>query len=121
MTDYLYGSLDYLAISIPNVFSDATGKHVGLFPYVTQRIAFAMLGIAFMLLSVVRLKRLPNNPGNRRWIQWMGVIVLITGIWVGGLIISFEKDRRKDREFCEIVHGVCNTETCGNYPSTYRV
>lgn len=103
LTDYLYGSLDYLAISIPNVFSDATGKHVGLFPYVTQRIAFAMLGIAFMLLSVVRLKRLPNNPGNRRWIQWMGVIVLITGIWVGGTYyFHFEKDRQKRQEFVKL-------------------
>ncbi|MCQ4874010.1 MULTISPECIES: hypothetical protein [Odoribacteraceae] len=103
LTDYLYGSLDYLAISQPNVFSDATGKHVGFFPYLAQRIAFAMLGIAFMFLSVVRLKRLPNDPGSKRWIQLIGFIVLIAGIWIGGTYYShFEKDRQKRQEFVKL-------------------
>ena len=99
----LYGSLDYLAISIPNVFSDVTEQHVGLFPYIAQRLAFALLGVAFMFFAMLRTKRLPNESKSIYRVRFAGYVMVFAGIWMGGCYyLYFEKNRQKRQEYVKL-------------------
>ena len=78
-----HGLFDYRATRLPNVFSDITG-HVNLRGYLLQRLFFITLGIACIIYSIGREKRLPNNPreNSRAIISATGILFLgiLTGI-----------------------------------------
>ena len=73
----LHGLLDYRAIRLPNVFSDVTG-HVAQTNYLTQRTFFLLLGLAGIIYSIGREKRLPGNlrENGRNRVIATGIVLL---------------------------------------------
>lgn len=97
-TDKINGTLDYMAVSIPNVFSELTG-HVGLSLYLRQRLCILVVGTACLIFAAVSLSRLDNSLRQRFRLKIFGSLVLLVGLLAG---VSYyghffqEKQRRKD-------------------------
>ena len=60
LTGIQHGIIDYMATTLPNVFSEVS-RHVAPGPYFAQRIAFLALGIGCLGITVTCQKRLPDN------------------------------------------------------------
>ena len=87
------GTWDFLAVGVPNLFSDITG-HVGLWSYLLHRLAYLAVGWGLLLCSVKRLKRLPNAKQELSCSVFCGMFLLLVG---GGCFFAREWEARVAR------------------------
>lgn len=73
------GVWDFLAVGIPNLFSDIDG-HVGLRLYLLHRLLYLFAGIGLLSLSALRMKRLANGTHERIKSTRKGLIALLASI-----------------------------------------
>ena len=76
--DVEHGAFDFFAMTLPNIFSDVVG-HADLKPYLTQRLAFLLLGIALLIFTIVMVQRLPLHPRKNVWLRIAACVVLLGG------------------------------------------
>lgn len=102
LTGIFQGMFDMFALKIPNAFSQVTG-HVGMFPYLLQRLAFALVGIALVLFAVGYMKRIPGNTRAPRQAFWGGCFILLLG-WISGVLYynDYLQDQRIRRVYVEL-------------------
>lgn len=102
LTGIFQGTFDMFALKIPNVFSQVTG-HVGMYPYLLQRLAFVLAGIALALFAVVYMKRIPGNIRALRQAVLSGCFILLLGCVSGVLYYNdYLQDQRIRREYMEL-------------------
>ncbi|RHR78970.1 hypothetical protein [Odoribacter sp. AF15-53] len=84
LTDIQHGMIDYMATTVPNVFSEVLG-HVAPRPYITQRIAFLALGIGCLGIAATRQERLPDNPEDTFLPGTVGIVFPLLAITAGAI------------------------------------
>lgn len=82
LSDIQFGCFDFLAMTIPNVFSDIVG-HVGVSTYLLQRFAYILFGISFLFFAVSRLQRLAGSIKDVRRCILLGIILFGIGVGCG--------------------------------------
>ena len=76
-----YGVFDFLALKLPNTFSEVMG-FPNMSEYVLQRVCWLFLGLGFIHLTTIFFDRIPNNPKRKRKI--LGSILLLgIGVFTG--------------------------------------
>ena len=82
LSDIQFGCFDFLAMTIPNVFSDIVG-HVGVSTNLLQRFAYILFGISFLFFAVSRLQRLAGSIKDVRRCILLGIILFGIGVGCG--------------------------------------
>lgn len=83
--DWQGGILDATGTTLPNAFSEVEG-HPDLFMYLIQRLAWFLVGVGCIQLSVTGFKRLSNTPERhiRRMVlalSFLGIGVVLIGVY----------------------------------------
>ncbi|WP_294140705.1 ABC transporter permease subunit [uncultured Sanguibacteroides sp.] len=78
-----HGNLNFLGSSLSNLFSSVTG-HVDLGYYLLQRLAFFLLGCGFIVWSLIRIKRLPNELKSIPRLRLAGILFVLTVLLLEG-------------------------------------
>lgn len=84
-TGWLNTLFDPCAQHIPNMFSDFTG-HVNLGNYLLQRSSILLVGVGFLILSIIPYPRIPNYPRTPRNSLIVACCILI---FAGGLSLQY--------------------------------
>jgi len=82
-----YFLFDYMAYSLPLLNSDFIGFG-NIHTIIIHRGMYACFGIAFILLTVSLLKRLPQSPFSNKITLFPALIFFVAGIWLGKMHVS---------------------------------
>ncbi len=92
-----YYLFDYMAYNIPLTMSDFVGFG-NQETILIHRGMYLLLGIAFICLTILLLRRLPHSDKMRLWSLIVGVIALTGGLYLGYLHVHSFLDDQKLRE-----------------------
>lgn len=81
ISDYQFGLIDPLGLTLPGAVSVITG-HSDILGYLLQRGTWLFLGIGFVLLTILKFDRIPNEP-SRFCKRGMALFFLIMGLSFG--------------------------------------
>lgn len=112
ISDYQFGLLDPLGLSLPSAFSRITG-HSDMLGYLLQRGACFFLGLGFVGLTILKFDRIPNRPCSRcKWI--MAFFFLIMGVVCGSSFFFLRQDEFRERLNYRSIY-----EKYSSYPKAY--
>ena len=89
-----WGTFNPFGVTLPALFSEITG-HVGLECYLLQRGGWLFLGIGFVQLTVLRFRRLLNNPEKKGRLVGVTFGFLFIGV---ALLVVYQSGLRNRQE-----------------------
>ena len=102
-TGYLY---DYLAFKLPMAYSDVIGFS-DIKAILLQRMSYLILGLALIVFTTWRLKRLPNTAYSNWGIAIIMLLLLVTASFGFSNIFMNNQNLKRDREIY--------TQLCADY------
>ena len=98
LQDKFYYLFDYMAFNIPLTFSDFVGFG-NLHTILVHRGMYFSLGIAFILYTILLLRRLPHSEGVRYAALGLGSVCFVLGIYLGNKHVgAFLKEQQMRRD-----------------------
>lgn len=97
LSEIKHGAFDFLAITLPNTFSDMTG-HVNLWPYTIQRSTFLLSGLALIILAISLSKRSFNHTKSLPHLRTIGISIAALSILLCGSFqhIFIKQDQKRE-------------------------
>lgn len=115
--DLWNGAFDPSARHVPNMFSDFTG-HVNLGSYLLQRGGTLLMGVGFLVLSVIPFRRIPNSlhVTGRCTSVAVGLFVVAGGLLGGywGQLEMVRSDRERYKVIYDKYAGEARAKVCKN-------
>ncbi|MBD3178573.1 MAG: hypothetical protein GF417_02685 [Candidatus Latescibacteria bacterium] len=99
-----YNLFDYLGFNVPLFYSDITGFS-GWSELLMHRGIYFCLGAAFILVTVLAMKRLPQSRASRRICLVLAPVFLAAAVLLAGSFISGERAVDQARETMKTING----------------
>ncbi len=105
------GIMDYTSYHLPLLMSDIVGFG-NLKEILIHRIAYFMFGIAFICITIIKIKRLPHSPKKIKRYGVLAFIFFISGIiLIGKLAIYNNNQIQKRKDYVALDKQFYNTPT----------